>query len=770
MRQLFISGILLFIIFFVGLSSLHGQSGTLRGFVHDRETGEPVIFTNVYFKGTSVGAPTDVNGFFTIARIEPGDYTLLVTAVGYDSISRKITIDPGAIKDLRLYASPSSEILVGVDVSARRQSARTETQTSVVHVQPKEIKQIPAIGGDPDIAQYLQVLPGVIFTGDQGGQLYIRGGSPVQNKVLLDGMVVYNPFHSIGLFSVFDTDILRHADIYTGGFGAEYGGRISSVMDITTRDGNRRSTKGKVSISPFQTKAMIEGPLKPQTDTTASSVSYILSAKRSLLAETSPSLYRYVDEDGLPFSYTDLYGKLSFMGVSGSKINFFGFNFSDNVLYQGISEFDWNNAGAGANFIVVPGGADVLIDGNFSYSNYRITQDAPDINPRESSIDGFNLGLNFTYFYGRNQLKYGLSMQGFSTNLEFHNSVGRRIRHGHNTTEFSGYAIYQMNIGDLIMEPGFRAHYYGSLSEFSPEPRLSAKYNLTDYLRFKAAAGLYTQNLISTQYDRDVVNLFYGFVSGPDNLPRQFRGEEVTSRLQKSEHLIVGAEVDVGRNLSINLEGYYKNFSQLSEMNRNKIYDDSPEYAHKPDYLKKDFIIEDGNARGLDLTARYSDLRLYLWAVYSLGYVEKNDQFFNYFPHYDRRHNVNLVASYKLGYNLNWEVNARWNFGSGFPFTPSAGYYPKVTFEDGIHDDYTNTNGQFTIFYGEINSQRFPTYHRLDVSFSRTFYPTTSSELEVLLSVTNAYNRQNIFYIDRVSGDRVDQLPVMPSLGISWSF
>lgn len=770
MRHLFFSGLLFLAFFILSFGSLYGQSGTLRGFVHDRETGEPVIFTNVFFKGTTMGAPTDVNGFFTITRVEPGDYTLLVTAIGYDSISRSVTIEPGGTKNIRLYASPSSEILEGVDVSARRQSARTETQTSMVHVQPKEIKQIPSIGGDPDIAQYLQVLPGVIFTGDQGGQLYIRGGSPVQNKVLLDGMVVYNPFHSIGLFSVFDTDILRHADIYTGGFGAEYGGRISSVMDITTRDGNRVSTHAKLSVSPFQTKAMVEGPLKPQTDTTASSASYIISAKRSLLAETSPSLYSYVDEDGLPFSYTDLYGKLSFMGVSGSKINFFGFNFSDNVLYRGISEFDWNNAGVGTNFLVIPGGADVLIDGNFSYSNYRITQDAPDMGARESSIDGFNLGLNFTYFYGRNQLQYGLSMQGFSTNLEFNNSVGRRIRHGHNTTEFSGYAVYQINTGDLILEPGFRAHYYGSLSEFSPEPRISAKYNLTDFLRLKAAAGLYTQNLISTQYDRDVVNLFYGFVSGPDNLPGQFRGEDVTSRLQKSEHVIAGVEVDVGRNLSLNLEGYYKNFSQLSEMNRNKIYDDSPEYADRPDYLKKDFIIEDGNARGIDFTARYNDLRLYLWAVYSLGYVERNDQFTTYFPHYDRRHNVNLVASYKLGYNMDWEVNARWNFGSGFPFTPSAGYYPKVTFEEGIHEDYTTSNGQFTIFYGDINSRRFPTYHRLDLSISRTFYPTTSSELEVMLSVTNAYNRQNIFYIDRVSGERVDQLPVMPSLGMSWAF
>lgn len=746
------------------------QSGTLRGFVYNKKTGEPVIFTNVYFKGTTIGAPTDVNGFFSISQIEPGDYTLLITAMGYDSLSMPITIKPGQIINKKLYVSPGAYALKGVNISASRQAAKTETKTSVVKIQPQQIKQLPAVGGEPDIAQYLQVLPGVVFTGDQGGQLYIRGGSPVQNMVLMDGMVVYNPFHSIGLFSVFDTDILRHADVHTGGFTAEYGGRISSVMDITTRDGNKRETKVKLSASPFQAKALFEGPIKKQTDSTASSSSFIISAKRSMLEESSKVLYEYVNEDGLPFNYTDIYGKFSFNGANGSKINFFGFNFNDNILYRGISEYDWQNSGGGTNFVLVPENSDVLIDGNFAYSEYRITQTTPEEQPRESSINGFNLGLNFTYFMGKNQLKYGIAMQGFKTSLQFFNTVDRKIEQTENTTELSGFMVYKMIFGDLILEPSFRAHYYASLSEFSPEPRLAAKYNISDYLRLKVAGGYYSQNLISTKYDRDVVNLFYGFVSGPENLPADFQGEDITSKLQKAQHIVAGAEVDITDNITVNLEGYYKKFSQLSNLNRNKIYNDSPEYLDKPDYLKKDFIIEEGHAKGIDLTVKYNDLRLYLWAVYSLGYVEKTDDFITYNPHYDRRHNVNLVGSYKLGEDLNWEVNARWNFGSGFPFTPSAGYYPKITFSDGINSDYTSANGEFTIFYGEVNSKRFPTYHRLDIGVTRKFFPGPNSVIEVKGSVTNVYNRQNIFYIDRVTGNRVDQLPVMPSLGVSWEF
>jgi outer membrane receptor protein involved in Fe transport len=127
---------------------------------------------------------------------------------------------------------------------------------SVQKITPKEIDKLPSIGGEPDIAQYMQVLPGVVFTGDQGGQLYIRGGSPVQNKVMMDGMIVYNPFHSIGLFSVFDTDIIRNADIYTGGFGAQYGGRISSIMDVTTIDGNQNEFEGNASIAHLEPNSM----------------------------------------------------------------------------------------------------------------------------------------------------------------------------------------------------------------------------------------------------------------------------------------------------------------------------------------------------------------------------------------------------------------------------------------------------------------------------------------------------------------------------------
>lgn len=750
--------------------SVNAQDATIRGFVYESETGEPVIFTNVYLYRTNYGASTDVNGYFTINRIPAGDYTLMVTYLGYDTLREKVSIKGNEVITKKLFLKEGAFNLEAVQITAEREEARSETRTSVVKLTPKQISRIPTIGGQPDLAQYLQVLPGVIFTGDQGGQLYIRGGSPIQNKVILDGMVVYNPFHSIGLFSVFDTDILRNADIYTGGFNAEHGGRISSVMDLTTRDGNKKRMAGKAGASTFGAKLMLEGPIKKQSESGGGSSSFILTAKNSYLKETSKFLYDYIDTAGLPFNFTDVYGKVSINGENGSKINFYGFNFNDKVDYDRLATYKWNSSGAGANFLIIPGTNPVLIEGNFAYSKYKINMEEGSLPSRSSSINGFNLGLAFTYFLGKDEIKYGIEMQGFKTVFDFFNSVGRSIDQTENTTELAGYVKYKMTKGKLLFEPGLRLQYYASLSNFSAEPRLAMKYNLTDHIRIKMAGGFYSQNLISANSDRDVVNLFYGFLSGPDNLQETFNGKSVNHKLQKAEHIILGVELDPMPAVTVNIEAYYKNFSQLTNINRNKVFEDNSDYYLKPDYLKKDFIIENGDANGFDVSIKYDKKRVYFWAVYSLSYVNRFDGQVSYVPHYDRRHNVNLVSSYRFGNELSWELNARWNLGSGFPFTQTQGEYEKLTFEQGAGTNYLDSNGQLGILYGEYNKARLPYYHRLDLSLMHRFKISKEGILELNFSITNIYDRDNIFYRNRITGEKVYQLPVMPSFGMTLSF
>ncbi len=365
------------------------NDNNVKGFVYEKASGEPMMFCNVYFKGTTIGASTDINGFFNITRIPDGDYTILITNLGYDTISENITLKGDQVINKKYYMDESSVLLQAVNITADKIEAKTETKTSVVNITPKTITKIPSMGGQADLAQYLQVLPGVVFTGDQGGQLYIRGGSPIQNKVLLDGMVIYNPFHSIGLFSVFDTDIIRNAEIYTGGFGAEYGGRISSVMDITTRDGNKKRIAGKVGASTFGAKLTLEGPLKKAKNPDDMTASFIFSMKNSYLEKTSQTLYKGIlNGETLPYNYNDIYGKISLNSTNGSKVNFFGFSFNDDVNnYKSISAFGWDSYGAGTNFVVIPGKSPVLIEGNIAFSDYKAVLKEQNNPNRESSIN-----------------------------------------------------------------------------------------------------------------------------------------------------------------------------------------------------------------------------------------------------------------------------------------------------------------------------------------------------------------------------------------------
>jgi hypothetical protein len=745
-------------------------TATIRGFVYDKASGEPILFTNVFLKGTTYGASTDVNGFFTISRIPAGTYTLMSTYLGYDTAAIQIVAKPGAIINQKLYLNKSSIRLKEIEVSAEKQEQLTSVKVSVETVTPKQITQIVSVGGEADIAQYLQVLPGVVFTGDQGGQLYIRGGSPVQNKVLLDGMIIYNPFHSIGLFSVFDTEIIKNADVYTGGYNANHGGRISAVMDITTRDGNQKRLAGKVSASPFLGRILLEGPLGKPKSEDALAPTFIISYKNSYLDRTSKVLYSYADSNGLPFRFNDIYAKTSFKSNNGSKLNLFGFNFNDGVNFRNVADISWNSLGFGANFVLVPDGSTSLISGSLAYSDYLAKQVEADGAPRQSGINGFNGNLSITQFFAKDELVYGFDVVGFSTDFTFTNAAKRVITQQESTTELAGFVRYKYVTDKLVIEPGMRAHYYSSLSEFSLEPRLGIKYNATNSIRFKFAGGLYSQNLISAVSDRDVVNLFFGFLSGPDNLPRTFDGEEVTSKLQKARHLIGGVEVDLTKNLEFNFETYIKDFNQLTNINRDKIYDDTEQFANQPDFLKKDFIIERGQAYGFDFRLKYEKKRFYAWATYSWTYVDRFDGIRTYNPSFDRRHNVNLVSTYTFGKNLNWEFSGRWNFGSGFPFTQTAGYYPKLDFSQGIDTDVLGQNGSLGFLFSDFNAARLPTYHRLDVSVRHTILIGTRSELDINFSVSNVYNRDNIFYFDRIRFTQINQLPILPSIGVSYTF
>src|SRR5574344_1718028 len=300
--------------------TIYSQTGIIKGFIYDVSNGEPIIYTNVILEKTTFGASSDVNGYFAINKVPKGKYSLKIQCIGYEDTILKVEVNSNSILALRIELTPSAKTLNVVEIQGQKEISRTESQVSIKKITSQDIQKMPSIGGQADIAQYIQVLPGVVFSGDQGGQLYIRGGSAIQNKVLLDGMVIYNPFHSIGLFSVFETDIVRNADVYTGGFNSQYGGVLSSVMDITTKDGNKKRTSGKVAASTFGANLLLEGPIIKSGKDKGYSMSYILTAKNSYLSKTSTSIYSYMDKE-LPYDFLDLYGKLTLATDNGSKLN-----------------------------------------------------------------------------------------------------------------------------------------------------------------------------------------------------------------------------------------------------------------------------------------------------------------------------------------------------------------------------------------------------------------------------------------------------------------
>ena len=652
----------LFLILFTFLgSSAFTQNLTVRGFVYDQSNGEPMGYEKVKILTTDstiiAGAITDLNGFFQIPKLKKDKYILKISNLKYESAYQNIDFNNGKnIIDVKfeLRLLQGVQEFEEVKVSAESKTKRTQIEISKLKLSKEGLERIPSYGAENDIVGAFSVTPGVITTGDQGGQLYVRGGTPIQNKILLDGMTIYNPFHSIGFFSVFETELIKNVDIYTGGFEAKYGGRISSIMDITYRDGNRKNFAGKVSASPFLAKMVLEGPMGEKKGDSPRAGSYIFSAKHSLLDYTSKELYGNVNEgNGLPFNFTDLYGKMTFTGDGGSKFSAFAFHNRDSVNYS-VADLNWQSSGGGINFLLVPSSSPIFIRGHVNGSNFETTFAEEAQAPRTSSIGGFDLGFDFSYFLkNEGEMNYGFNINGFNTRYTTYNLAQRIIEDENFTTEIGGYYNYRRVGKRWVLQIGMRIQAYASLNTISPEPRIGAKYNANEKLRFKFSGGRFSQNFTSASSDKDIVNLFNGLLSAPTNVQDEFVNEfqqtrSIRNGLQYAWHGIAGVEYDLGKNIEVNVEAYYKYFSQLSNINQNKLYEDIAEFDQIDDVFKKDFIIESGQSYGIDFLLKYSKNRLFLWGVYSYGYNTRWDGFIEYFPVFDRRHNINLVGFVQL--------------------------------------------------------------------------------------------------------------------------
>jgi len=765
--------------FLIPFMSFAQKQGTIKGFVYDKKTGEPIINASIIIQSAKTGVETDVNGYFSIG-LPSGSYTVVCTNLGYDSVVLNINLLPDAVVNKTIHLEQRGMELAGHEVIARQTQKKSQVGIGITNITPTQLKILPSAGGEPDLAQYLQVIPGVVFTGDQGGQLYIRGGSPSQTGIYLDGVTIYNPFHSIGLYSIFETEALRNVDVYTAGFGAQYGDRTSAVVDAHTKDGNKNNMAGLVSVSPIMTRAMLEGPLMKQKKENGASITYLVTAKTSYLEQSSQSIYKGLGEpfsSGLHYDFSDFYGKVTFSGDNGSKLNLFGMSYNDKaalldpVSHLESGNFNWQQQGGGGTFVITPSGSADLIDGKLSFSNYNISlsqlNNPADTVPRASQIGGFEGAINFTHFLPNySQLKYGVEVSGIHTSLNYYTEPGVSITESQQSTMAGLFLSWRKDYSDkLIIEPSIRVQYYSELQKLSPEPRLGIKYNINDNIRIKVAGGVYSQNIISTKSDQDIVNLFTGFLLSPSESIRDANGNPVSSNLQTAYHFVTGVEFDV-RNVEFNLEPWYKYFGQIDELNN-----------HKLAATDADFIAASGVAYGTDINCKYQHSRVYLYAA--MGYQVVNytsigpDGSKQTYPApFDCRVNGNIVGSYTLGKNKDWDISCRFNVHSPFPFTQTQGFYENTNMTaTGLGTNNLILNGPMGIIYNNtLNSGRLSWYHRLDMSAKKKITLSPKSALDITFAVTNVYDRSNVFYVDRTTNLVIYQLPIFPSINLTFTF
>jgi hypothetical protein len=299
---------------------LVAQSGSLQGFVTDAG-GRFLEGATVTLEADALpGRRTvsDRNGFFQIGEVIPSSYQLTIRHFGYLLHQEEIEIGDGRRVTLTVRLEVAPVVLDEVVVLPAAGAARRTLGRQLVTA--SDLRLVPTPAGSGDLANYLQTLPGVVTTGDRGGQMFIRGGTHTENLALIDGLVIYQPFHILGFFSVFPEDLVSSVDFYAGGFGARYSGRSSSVLDVQIRDGDRERVRGSGSISPFIAEAHAEGPLVP-----GGNVTWLASARRSVLEEASPHFLR----EAQPLGFESQLLKLSAWGADDSRCSALGLRTSD---------------------------------------------------------------------------------------------------------------------------------------------------------------------------------------------------------------------------------------------------------------------------------------------------------------------------------------------------------------------------------------------------------------------------------------------------------
>ncbi|MDO1447042.1 TonB-dependent receptor [Rhodocytophaga aerolata] len=763
-----------FVVAFVIFSRSHvvnAQSNfSVSGYVKDADTGEDLVGATIYAPALSKGTTTNAYGFFSLSL--PADSVqLVISYIGYQQVSRRLLLNRNT--QLTIVLSPEKRELQEVVVQAESlQDKLNQTQMSVEKLNIKEIKLVPAIFGEVDIIKVLQLKPGIQSGGEGASGLYVRGGGPDQNLVLLDEATVYNAAHLFGFFSIFNPDAVKGVDLYKGDFPAQYGGRLSSVVDVKLKDGNDQKFTGSGGIGAIASRLTLEGPLVKNKS------SFVLSGRRTYFDAFTRALNRAnrdnEDYNEIPdYYFYDLNAKVNYDLGEKDRLFVSGYLGRDKFGFQGDNfniNFNWGNNAATVrwNHIFSP---KLFANTSLIYSDYKYTIE------NKFDIFSFTLGSTIrdlgakTDFYYTANANHTIRFGGQYTHHTF--DIGRlqadsedgtiafNSGQGLTGSEIGAYVSSELTAGPLwrfnsgLRFSGFenKGKWFGGV-----EPRLAARYKLSENTSLKASASRMYQyvHLVANSGASLPTDIWYP--SGRLVQP------------QRSDQLAAGISTLLFKGkLLLTNEVYYK------WMKNQLDFRDGAQLFVNP-RLEEEFVFGRGWGYGNEIYLEKREGRTTGWVGYTLSWTYRKFNDINngnpFFPRYDRRHDVSAVLIHELSRRLS--ITTTWVYGTGNAISLPVGRF--------LVQDINGSNFTVVPEYLQRNSFRMAPYHRLDVGLVWRFFPKWG-ESDLTLSVYNAYNRKNPYFIyfeevrdrqtDIITGFKAKQVslfPVIPSITYNFKF
>ncbi|MBT3797216.1 MAG: TonB-dependent receptor [Candidatus Marinimicrobia bacterium] len=807
----------IFSIFFI-LAINAQQTSTISGFVRDNATGEPLSYVNVFVViGDSYkGSATNQDGYYVISNLFPGKYNVNASIIGYKMTTNKVTL--ASDEKLRLDFRLNVSALEGqeVNVSAERIKFQQSIESSQISLDLREINTVPGFI-EADVFRTLQMLPGVQSGGDFSSALYVRGSTPDQNLIMLDGITIYNPYHLGGIFSTFNTDAIKEADFHAGGFPARYGGRMGAILNVINREGNTEKITGSGNISLVTGKALIEGPLPKWKGIKGS---WLLSGRRTyfdqfinLVTGTKGQFpyffYDYQFKTNIDINqnhrltYTRFYGDdiLRFSSSDQSSNNIGGT--SKNTY--GV-DWPWGNHTNGLTWrwIVSPS---VVAKTFLSSSRYRYDFDFY-FDTKETYIDNdstFQNNLAFDVVYkdiikdrtleteiiwkanDKHTVTSGFQIKNI--NFELVNKfiittldttfTEKPLDMRNKTRELAAYIQDKWSVtNNLKLQGGLRLAHYNLHDTLYVEPRIGMKYNFSSDMSFKINWGRYHQFLITANDPDENFRLIDLWLGVPEDKPASV-----------SDHTILGFEYFSPDDILFRVETYYKGFDNLLSLKQEDVYTENEDDVQTT--TMNEFWDTDAYAYGLELLAKKTSGKIKGWIGYTyaktFNYTPPNGW---YAPNHDRTHTLNIVSTIELPKwaSDNLEMSASLTASSGNPYTPIKGRSYDWNQElNGARDEDQAINLEWKLsnkyLVDEKNSDRYPPYFRFDLGLTRKNRRLFKWKYDSYFQIINITNHKNaLSYTYRTNTDQsvgnrgvveraaINTFPFMIFTGVQFEF